>query len=194
MCKSRGLWHTAAVFTPPTTANNPSWYSTEQMQLRGLPQAVRPWLLDEASLTERLVRKSGGAFRVERISQSWRKPMLSESRMLELPRGQWAMVREVVLRCHGEPWVYARSVMPAATLCGPLRRLRRLQNESLGALLFQHPGLQRDAFEVALLPAQSGYIHREFRQPEPAWARRSRFQLFGHSILVSEVFLQRFQA
>jgi chorismate--pyruvate lyase len=164
------------------------------MQVRGLPVAVRPWLLDESSLTERLIRKSGGAFCVERLSQRWRRPLLSETRLLGLPRGEWAMVREVVLRCFDEPWVYARSVMPVATLSGPLRRLRRLQNESLGALLFEQPGLRRDAFEVARLAADSDYIHPAFRQPEPAWARRSRFLLYGHSILVSEVFLRRFQA
>jgi chorismate--pyruvate lyase len=164
------------------------------MVFRGLPPDVRPWLLDESSLTERLVRRSGGEFRVERLSQRWCRPQLSESRLLALPPGQWALVREVVLRCFDEPWVYARSIIPAATLSGRLRRLRRLQNESLGALLFRNPSLVRDAFEVALLPPDSAYIHVDFRQPAPAWARRSRFVLQGRSILVSEVFLDRFQA
>lgn len=194
MCKSHALWHTAAVFRPPSTSKNPTWYSTEQMQVRGLPTNVRPWLLDEASLTERLLRKTGGQFRVQRLSQGWAKPQLSESRLLGLPQGQWALVREVVLRCFDEPWVYARSIIPPATLSGELRRLRQLQNDSLGALLFRHPELTRQAFEVSLLAPGSHYIHRDFRQERPAWARRSRFVLHGRSVLVSEVFLERFQA
>jgi chorismate--pyruvate lyase len=164
------------------------------MQLAGLPARVRPWLLDEASLTERLLAKSGGDFRVERLRQDWRRPLLSEARLLGLPPGRWAMVREVVLRCFDEPWVYARSVIPADALSGRLRRLRHLHNQSLGALLFQHPGLTREAFEVACLPGQSSYIHPALRQQQPAWARRSCFRLHGYSLLVSEVFLERFQA
>lgn len=199
MCKWPRLWHTFTVSRiPPSrmsaSQQSPRWLSPTRMRVRGLPATVRPWLLDESSLTERLVRKSLGEFRVERLSQGWCKPLLSETRLLGLPPGQRALVREVVLRCFDEPWVYARSVIPAATLSGRLRRLRRLQNESLGALLFRHPRLQRDAFEVALLPPGSGYIHPAFRQGAPAWARRSRFLLHGHSLLVSEVFLQRFQA
>ncbi|MDJ0877112.1 MAG: chorismate lyase [Halieaceae bacterium] len=179
---------------PLAVTSNPTWYSPEQMQLRGLPGNVRPWLLDDTSLTERLLRKTGGDFRVQRLSQGWCRPQLSESRLLELSAGQWALVREVVLRCFDQPWVYARSVIPAATLSGELRRLRQLQNDSLGALLFRHPELSREAFEIAQLPAGSHYIHRDFRQDSPAWARRSRFVLHGRSVLVSEVFLERFQA
>ncbi len=194
MCKSRGLWHTAAVFTPPITPAHPTWYSPSQMQLRGLSDQVRPWLLDETSLTERLLRKTGGEFQVQRLSQGWSRPQLSESRLLGLPPSQWALVREVVLRCFDQPWVYARSIIPAATLSGELRRLRQLQNDSLGALLFRHPELTRKAFQVTRLAAGSRYIHRDFRQEQPAWARRSRFVLRGRSVLVSEVFLERFEA
>jgi chorismate--pyruvate lyase len=162
--------------------------------LQGLPRGARSWLLDEESLTERLIRASGGAFRVERLSQGWQRPLLSERRLLGLPQGQWALVREVALRCFDEPWVYARSVIPAATLNGRLRRLRRLQDRSLGALLFQQAALRREQFELALLPPDSHFIHPDLRQGSPAWARRSCFRLFGHTLLVSEVFLERFQA
>ncbi len=194
MCKSARLWHTSAVSFSAQSSRQPNWRLPSQMQLSGLPIEVRPWLLDESSLTERLIRKTDGQFRVERLSQGWRRPQPSESELLGLPHGQWALVREVALQCFDEPWVYARSVIPAATLSGRLRRLRRLQNESLGALLFQHPQLRREAFEITRLPPGSSYIHPSLRQESPAWARRSRFVLYGHAILVSEVFLERFQA
>lgn len=194
MCKSARLWHTAAVPRTPPNQRQPRWRLPSRMLLADLPAQVKPWLLDEDSLTERLLQKSGGDFRVQRLRQGWQRPLLSEARLLDLPPGQWALVREVVLRCYDEPWVYARSVIPADALSGKLRRLRRLQNQSLGALLFQHPRLTREAFEVACLPGDSHYIHRDLRQSQPAWARRSRFRLFGYSLLVSEVFLERFQA
>jgi chorismate--pyruvate lyase len=161
---------------------------------RELPAPLRTWLLDEQSLTERLIRASDGNFRVQRLSQRWQRPLRSESRLLQIPRAQWALVREVALRCHDEPWVYARSVMPVATLQGKLRRLRRLQDRSLGALLFQQPGLRRQQFELARIPPGSRFIHPDLRQQSPAWARRSCFELSGNLVLVSEVFLERFQA
>jgi chorismate-pyruvate lyase len=49
------------------------------------------------------------------------------------------------------------------------------------------------SFQLALLPANSDYIHPSLRQQLPAWARRSRFTIAGKSLSVSEVFLQQFQ-
>ena len=194
MCKSATLWHTAPVFKSPTSQHDPRWQQLSQVRLRGIPADVRPWLLDEQSLTERLIQASGGTFRGQRLTQGWQRPLLSERRLLGIPQGQWALVREVALRCFDEPWVYARSVIPAPTLNGRLRRLRRLQDRSLGALLFQQASLRREEFQVALLPSHSRFIHPGLRQESPAWARRSCFRLFGHTLLVSEVFLERFQA
>lgn len=181
----------------PETAGNqtdPLWLPLNRVQLRELPPELRPWLLDEQSLTERLIKASHGNFRVQRLSQRWQQPLRSESRLLRIPHAQWALVREVALRCHGEPWVYARSVIPVATLRGKLRRLRRLQDRSLGALLFQQAALRRQQFELARLPPHSEFIHPDLRQQTPAWARRSCFELSGRVVLVSEVFLERFRA
>ncbi len=171
----------------------PVWRDLKTFCSADLPHSIRPWLLDEGSLTERLMRASGGEFQVQRLSQRWQLPLLSEQCLLDLPCRQWALVREVVLLCCGQPWVYARSVLPATTLSGPLRHLRHLQNQSLGALIFQHPNLERSEFQLTQLPANSDYIHAQFRQNQTAWARRSRFRIAGKPLSVSEVFLQQFR-
>ena len=158
-----------------------------------LPGGAAHWLLNEGSLTDQLVTAAGGNFRVQRLRQGWQQPLLSEQRLLKLPNRQWALVREVLLICFDQPWVYARSIIPQTTLHGSLRHLRRLQNESLGSLIFRQPGLQRSQFELALLPSMSPYIDVSVRQAEPAWARRSLFIIAGKPLSVSEVFLQRFQ-
>jgi chorismate--pyruvate lyase len=194
MCKWCRLWQTSPVFNSRQPRREPIWRSPRQVQHLGLPPALHPWLLDQQSLTERLIDVSGGAFRVQRLSQSWQRPMPSEAQLLAIPHGQWALVREVALLCHEQPWVYARSVIPAKTLVGKYRRLRHLKNQSLGALLFQQSKLRREAFEVALLPRNSQYIHRDLRQEQTAWARRSCFVLSKRPLLVSEVFLEQFQA
>ena len=180
--------------TPITpTPKDPQWRLLPHVAKATLPADAPQWLLHEGSLTALLIDKSGGDFRVERISQRWQVPHPSERQLLGLPDRQWALVREVTLQCHNEAWVYARSVLPAATLAGPLRYLRRLRNESLGSLLFQDPNLKRGPFEIVQLPPYSAYIHASLRQPESAWARRSRFSLHGRPLSVSEVFLKQFQ-
>ena len=70
--------------------------------------------------------------------------------------------------------------------------LRRLRNSSLGAILFQHPGMRRSPFELARLPGESDYLPPSLRQVQPAWGRRSRFEIGGRDLMVSEIFLQPF--
>ncbi len=196
MCKGRELWQTAPVqqyAPPPTPLKSPNWRDLKGFNSQELPHQVRAWLLDEGSLTERLICASNGNFEVQRLFQGWQLPTLSERNLLGIPARQWALVREVALRCHGQAWVYARSVIPGSSLSGSLRHLRWLKNQSLGALIFQNPRLQRSSFQLALLPANCNYVHPSLRQPVPAWARRSRFTIAGKSLSVSEVFLQQFQ-
>ena len=172
---------------------DPIWRSLHSFSSSQLPRETRHWLLDESSLTQRLVDASNGAFRVQRLRQHWHIPLPSERRLLKLSGRQLALVREVALLCSDESWVFARSVIPAASLTGSLRHLRQLQNQSLGALIFQNPRLERSPFELSLLPGNSAYIHPCLQQPETAWARRSRFVVQNRPLLVSEVFLRRFR-
>ena len=174
-----------------TSSSDPHWQDQQTvLPLRLTP--VRDWLLDEGSLTSTLIAASAGDFAVCRLQQSWRTPMPSERRALNMATRQLALVREVTLLCHQQPWVFARSVIPAATLDGPLRHLRRLNQRSLGALIFRHPKLGRSPFQLALLPGNHPYIPPQLQQNDSAWARRSCFRLHNKSLLVSEVFLQPF--
>ena len=84
-------------------------------------------------------------------------------------------------------------MIPAGSLHGKLRHLRGLENQSLGALLFKDPDLKRSPFQVAKLPGDSNYIYPNLRQDAPAWARRSRFLLYGFPLMVSEVFLSAYR-
>jgi chorismate--pyruvate lyase len=170
----------------------PDWRPSEQYTAALLPPACRAWLLDDGSLTGRLLGLGRGEFRVERLRQGWQVPLASERRLLAVKPRRLALVREVALRLGGEAVVFARSVFPISSLTGNLTHLRRLQNRSLGAILFQHPGMRRSPFELARLPAESDYLPPSLRQPQPAWGRRSRFEIGGKDLMVSEIFLQPF--
>ncbi|WP_210397281.1 chorismate--pyruvate lyase family protein [Motiliproteus sediminis] len=160
---------------------NTRWRSYRRVPSTRLPRRWRGWLLDPGSLTQRLVDKSAGCFRVELQFQGWAKPTLSEARALKLDPRQQALVREVRLIGCEQDWVYARSIIPASTLTGPQRKLRQLGNQSLGSLLFNDPRMRRGPIETTELQLP-GLGQR-------ACARRSVFLLGGKPLLVSEVFL-----
>jgi chorismate--pyruvate lyase len=174
-------------------SKDPDWRPLQGFTPGQLPRVTRRWLLDQGSLTEHLQHISAGVFRVQRLRQCWRIPLPSERRLLDLAGRQLALVREVALYRDELPWVFARSVIPARTLTGELRHLRHLQNQSLGALIFQDPSLGRSPFELCLLPGDSNYIGPSLQQDSTAWARRSRFEVQGKQLLVSEVFLDAFR-
>lgn len=173
-------------------AREPVWQNVERYTRAQLPSAARNWLTDDGSLTARLVASRQGEFSVARLFQGWEVPLPSERRLLELPSRQLALIREVALLLDREAVVFARSVFPVSSLSGSLAHLRRLQNKSLGAILFKHPGMRRSPFELALMKGDSDYLPPGLRQPEHAWGRRSRFELEGKKLMVSEVFLQPF--
>jgi chorismate lyase len=167
----------------------PAWKHWRRFDSMQLPPATRHWLLDEGSLTARLQAACGDRLRVRVLRQAWQRPRASERRALGLGAHEIALVREVLLECAGEPWVFARSIMPAATLHGRLRHLRRFGERSLGALLFSSRGLRRDPFEVALVDAAHAVLPAAQAQAGPVWGRRSVFRVHGRPLLVAEFFL-----
>ncbi len=173
-------------------AAEPRWRPVGRYTSATLPAPVRVWLSDNGSLTGQLVASGRGEFRVQRLYQGWEVPLPSERSLLALPPRQLALVREVALLLAGDAVVFARSIFPISSLVGSLAHLRRLHNASLGAILFKHPGMHRHPFELALMAGDSDYLPPDLRQSGPAWGRRSRFEIEGKKLMVSEVFLQAF--
>lgn len=151
--------------------------------------AFRPWLIARTSLTLRLRRRCA-KFSVREVKQRMAKPHLDELRAMRLPMQGAMLIREVMLYCGNTPVVYARSILPRASLIGPWARLGKLGNKPLGHVLFSDPRVQRtpfryrkfrrgDAMQSAALP----------RCRDALWGRYSVFRLHGQPIMVSEVFL-----
>jgi len=176
------------------TLNQPHpvrWYPADRWLQGSLASQWRNWLADQGSLTKRLVAASKGGFSVRIIRQGYGRPIDHEARALGLPLRQQALIREVVLSGSRVPWVYARSVLPLATLTGRLRALGHLDNRPLGALLFADKTLRRGAIDIARIP--EGMIPEKLAQNAPwLWGRRSLFYLDDKPLLVSEIFLPDF--
>lgn len=176
-----------------STTAEPSWQPLHHFSSMSLPRRDRAWLLDDGSLTARLMATHPGTFRVQRLFQGWTTPAASERRALAIPPRQRALVREVVLLVNDVPLVFARSVFPVSSLTGRLRHLRHLRNRALGAILFRFPGMHRSPFELARIRGDHPCLPAALHQDRPAWGRRSCFEIDGRRLLVSEVFLQHFR-
>jgi chorismate lyase len=174
-------------------AFEPAWQSSLRLRRGALPPEWRGWLLDHSSLTRRLRLRCADGFHVKLLSLRLERPMLSESRALDRPPQEIALVRQVHLLCGDTPWVFARTVIPLPSLKGGLRRLTQLGNHSLGAVLFADPHMQRSPMEVARIAPQQRLYRRSrgvaIPDGNPVWGRRSVFCLHGNSLLVSEFFL-----
>ena len=153
-------------------------------------------MLDTASLTLRLQQLCPGRFQVRVLSQEWGAPRLDEMQALGMRSGSRALIRTVHLLCDGQPWIYARTIIPVTSLRGKLRRLAHLGTRPLGAMLFADPGMRREVVELArIMPGQSLYAYASYRirqRPEELWGRRSVFRIAGKPLLVSEIFLPGF--
>lgn len=171
----------------------PVWRTREMLLGHPVPSEIAPWLFDHGSLTKRIIENCNSAFRVEVLSQDWQRPMLNEALRLGMQAEQQALIREVLLYCGGQPWVFARSVLPHKTLTGKHRMLGKLGNRPLGAILFSDPGIQRDKLEIACIKKDQRMFNCATNSlekiPESVWGRRSVFYLHKRPLLVNEVFL-----
>ena len=159
-----------------------------------MPENLVPWLIDEGSLTRKLVALSKDQFEVQVLRQEVATPDAAEANALKMTQQTPVMIREVVLKGRGRPWVFARSILPMTTMTGRLTGLRTLSNQPLGELLFQDPSMTREPLEAACLPARILSVPAALAAgDEPLWARRSVFFLDRKPLLVSEVFLSEFK-
>lgn len=149
------------------------------------------WLFDEGSLTRRLTEISDNAFSVLPLYEGWQVLRPDECAALDLPQGVQGWVREVYLRGHGEPWVFARSVAGKHSLHEGGLNMDELGTRSLGELLFSDQAFERGAMQVCHYP-RNGLPQAD--QADHLWARRSRFVRGKLSVLVAEVFLPKLWA
>jgi chorismate--pyruvate lyase len=147
------------------------------------------WIIRDGSLTNALIELSHNHLTVDVLYQGYAKPRVDEYRLLNLKREQLCLVREVILKGEGKPWIFARSLIPVTHINADIRRLRKQGQTPLGRFLFQHRQLSRTPFQIAKVTANAHYAPKRLLGNMPAFARRSVFFVNGQSILVSEVYL-----
>ncbi|MFZ2971375.1 MAG: chorismate lyase [Ferribacterium limneticum] len=155
-----------------------------------LDAALASWLTEPGSLTARCQRHSR-QFRV-RLLRYEKGHALADEGLLLKPSRHPAWVREVVLECDGVPVIFAHTTLSTASNGRLSRWLSRLGSNSLGSLLFTHPGFQRGAIEFRRLDQRHPLFQRAAAlgmAGDTLWARRSLHRLGAQQVLVTEVFL-----
>jgi chorismate--pyruvate lyase len=169
-------------------AHPPRWLTCAQLHPQ--PAAdVREWLFNEDSLTRRLTALSHDGFSVTPLVEGWQRLRSDECAALGVADGSQGWVREVYLRGHDQPWVFARSVAARSALEGSGLNLAELGSRSLGELLFSDRAFDRGELQVCRYPA--AWLPAEVRE-ERLWGRRSCFSRGALGVLVAEVFLPAF--
>ncbi|MDR3390128.1 MAG: chorismate lyase [Sulfuriferula sp.] len=160
--------------------------------LLGVSGAMRAWLLDTGSLTQRITGRCA-QFGVREVYQRDDCPLRDEAGIVGVGVRQHALLRDVYLYCGKTPVVFAHSVLPHPSLIGRWAKLGRLGSRPLGAALFSDPLVQRECLQYrkvdARHPLYSQAVSAVMSPPVYLWARRSLFTLAAQRILVTEVFL-----
>jgi chorismate--pyruvate lyase len=158
----------------------------------GCEAALRPWLHDHGSLTQRIQQRCD-VFAVRQIRGGLARVAQDESTLLGVAAHRFAYTRDVFLYADHQSVVFAHSVCATQSIRGAWRAVAGLGNQPLGALLFAHPLVQRQPLHYqALRPSHPLYRQATtvlIHPPAKLWARRSLFYLHNAPLLVTEVFL-----
>lgn len=172
------------------------WRNDHFLNDLALSPALRDWLLHPGSFMQRLRDFGVEHTRIEVLQQDWQFPENDEQEKLNISSASDVFVREVLILNEDKMWMFARTVIPRATLTGKLHQLAQLKNRALGSVLFDIPHLERSKFVVAALQPGMQWHEKISHQLAPytiikshLWARRSIFSLQNKSLLLTEVFL-----
>ncbi|NYT28491.1 chorismate lyase [Candidatus Thiodubiliella endoseptemdiera] len=140
----------------------------------GIPALVKPWLIDDTSLTKKL-KQNFANFAVTVLSQTQGKAQNNEMGLIHSNAD--CIIREVELLGNQQAVVFARSIIP---ITNDTKDLIAIGSRPLGEILFNNPDIVRGKLQIT----QSGNI----------WGRRSTFTIGKTQLLVSEFFLERLYA
>ncbi|MEG3765326.1 chorismate--pyruvate lyase family protein [Alteromonas sp. 14N.309.X.WAT.G.H12] len=147
---------------------------------RPLSDKAQSWLLDTGSLTERIEGVSNH-FSLQLVGEGVAPLHADETRLLKGEANEYR-VREVFLKDGTSPWVFARSVIPAALVSS---EFAGLGTEPLGKRLFNDARFRRGDFELCRIRLPSLCSDAT----DLLWGRRSCFHFQNLELLVAEIFL-----
>jgi len=156
-----------------------------------LPPYLIPWVRSQFSLTDQLCAISGDAS-LEILQEGWRLTSWWDQQVLNLDH-QVIFQREIIMKSHHIPCWYARTIIPELTYRSGESLFKRLKTESLGAIIFNEPSIQR----VQLIDYPLGHDSIEYHwlkpawrsEDKPVWSRLSTLMMKTHPFYLVEILL-----
>ncbi|TCS35918.1 chorismate--pyruvate lyase family protein [Reinekea marinisedimentorum] len=151
------------------------------------PAHTLSWLNHKDSLTARL-RQNCSAFHVEVLNEELSPADANEAALITGTEQAPLWVREVYLYGDNQPWVYARSSMPANT-SSQLAQIKQLHQKPLGEMLFSSPDLHIHERLVAEFQPTAQLNPGQNPEMTALWGRRTLFRIGNFPLVVTEIFL-----
>ncbi len=167
------------------------WFPAQRLGERTVDPKLRPWLIAQGLLTERLRSACGDRFEM-RLRDQFTGLLDMDHKLFLRAHDRAGLFREAQMFCGGRVWVFAQTVMPDSTLdAHPW--LAELGDSALDETLSALSGVERSSYEYAWLPAGAALAARALEDAGAGaaglWARRSRFCLRAAPLMVQEIFL-----
>jgi len=149
------------------------------------------WLSENGSMTRMLASVGHMPLKVDVITSEQQVPNHQERLFLNIAPRKMAYVREVIMYSDDKPWMFGRTIIPAATMNNAGGQLKLLGDKPLGKVLFHHNRNCRQFIQVAQMSNSHPLYPAFLKDVETSrlWARRSLFQFQQAPLLVQEVFL-----
>lgn len=167
------------------------WHPAERLGQLSVDAHLRPWLIGNGLLTQRLKTVCGDRFAMQLVDQ-WTGLLSAAHRSALRVDDNAGLFRDVELRSGDKVWVFGETVVPDSTLSAH-SWLAELGDAALGETLLGLSGVERGSYEYAWLPNSDAAASRALRdaqiKPAGLWARRSRIALRGAALLTQELFL-----
>ncbi|MBX2849835.1 MAG: chorismate lyase [Acidiferrobacterales bacterium] len=161
---------------------NAHWQSDVPTDAKEQLAPIKPWLLDQGSLTAALISLSNDNFKVVVLNEEVTTAYQHEQQKLNFAPDQKSQIREVELHIHDQAVVFARSIIPLTLVDQQEGGLGKLGTKPLGHLLFKEGKPRVSKRDFAAIEFADKIVH----------ARRTPYQYQGHHVLVSEFFLPSF--
>lgn len=137
-----------------------------------------------------MTRLMGQSPRLSCLSEGKDYPSSLERQTLNIKPRTYAHIREITMGTPDKQWLFARTVIPLATLRGNAKRLTRMDKTPLGKILFGRTYAARKNMQLDLItPDQTSQVKFGISQGFPLWRRRSIFELASGPLIISEIFL-----
>ena len=168
------------------------------MSSQNKPIWIVPWLKCRSLMTGKLqadLQSGSGSVQLKRIAETWTGVGWWERYMLGLEAGRMFQ-REITIAAGNDLCWYARTLVPELCYSAHESIFSRLQNESLGDILFSDARINRAGLKIYSIDAMAieyYWLNQAWREDATCfWVRLSHFIIAEeplHSFFLSEILL-----